>query len=178
MQNFKDVLNIPSSGDILEVLNLSFEAEAEKANPHATFGFSVPLVTDECPGRLSYYPLSRNSFLALQENLDETAFIEKMSNKRFCVIICNSYDRIEEEAGQIFSYNPYDGAISFIAGVWDVTEDPLMAASLYSCTFLTVEHQGSQFGRVPYFLRRDQIASWIGNDLDIEQRLALLNGIS
>jgi putative SOS response-associated peptidase YedK len=178
MQNFKDVLNIPSSQNILQVLNVSFEAEVENANPHATFGFSVPLVTDECPAKLSYYPLNRTSFLALQENLNEAAFIERISNKKFCVIICNSYDRIDEETGQIFSYRPYDGALSFIAGVWDVTEDPLMAANLYSCTFLTVDHDGPRFERVPYFLRRDQIASWIGNDLDIEQRLELLNGIA
>ncbi|WP_207534289.1 SOS response-associated peptidase family protein [Desertivirga arenae] len=178
MQNFKDVLNIPSSESILEVLNLTFNSEVENANPHATFGFSVPLVTDECPSKLSYYPLSKASLIALQENLDEEAFIERISNKKFCVIICNSFDKINEAEGQTISYRPYDGAVSFIAGVWDVTEDPLMGASLYSCTFLTVEHSDQQFGRVPYFLRRDQIASWIGNELNIEQRLDFLSGIN
>jgi len=178
MQNFKEVLNIPSSDEILSSLNLSYDGQTEEANPAATFGFSVPLVTDECPGQLQYFPLSKNSHIGLNENLDEEAFIEKMSNKKFCVIICNSFDIIGGDDIKTASFSNENGQLSFIAGVWDATEDPLMAATLYSCTFLTIEYDRSSAKRVPYFLKRDQIASWIGTQLTLEQRIELINTMS
>ena len=175
MQNFKEVLNIRSSYTIAKALNLRYEGQAEEEKPHATFGFSVPLITDDCPQQLQYFPLSKSSYIALQEDLNEEAFIEKMSNKRFCVIICNSFDRTDDATGQTVSLNPYNEQLSFIAGVWDATEDPLMAATLYSCTFLTVESENELFERVPYFLRQKQIATWLNNESTLEQRIELIS---
>lgn len=174
MNNIKETLNIPSSFFITSTLNLEFEGEAAESNPAATFGFSVPVITDECPGKLQYFPLSKNSHYSLKEKVNPDVFTQAMSNKKFCVIICNSVDIVHEESKKKRSFKSRDkGPLAFLAGVWDATEDPLMAATLFSCTFLSMDSD-QEGGRMPLLLTANQISSWISGNLSLEQRMRFI----
>ncbi|WP_256009915.1 hypothetical protein [Desertivirga xinjiangensis] len=175
--NFKETINIPSSFFITSTLNLEFKGEAAESNPAAAFGFSVPVITDECPGKLQYFPLSKNSHYSLKKEVNQDLFMQAMSNKNFCVIICNSIDIEHEESKKKRSFKSRDkGPLAFIAGVWDVTEDPLMAATLFSCTLLSMESEPDG-GRIPLLLTANQINSWISGSLDLKQRLQFIQSL-
>ncbi|WP_207425009.1 SOS response-associated peptidase family protein [Pedobacter sp. SYSU D00535] len=172
MNSIEEKLNIPATGVIMQKLGLEYDGQLEMAEPEATYSYSVPVITDDCPGRLQYFPLNKNSEDGLSEHFDREELLQKIEGKKYCVIICNSYDKLDQE-GSRTSYNPYGGSPAYIAAVWDATEDPLMATTLYSCTFLTeaAPHEApSELERVPLFLKEEEVQAWLHPTDDLQKK--------
>ena len=168
MENFNEKISLPSSEVIIQSLNLKFNGQFQESNPDASYSFSVPVITGDTPDTLVYLPLNKLSQELLDGNIAEEEQLKALEGKRFCVVICRSFDRIDPETEIRHKLSPNNGSLCFIAAVWDAIEDPLMETTLYSCTFLSRD-EGS--GRIPYFLSADQVADWLSAEGNIQDHL-------
>lgn len=166
-------LDIPSSGAITGLLSLDYNGEYEPEEVSATYGYSVPLITDEDPRRLRYFPLSKTSETTFSEDFNEDIFFNDHSGKKNCVLICRGITVTKENEAPKERTFAESVPLFFIAGLWDATEDPLMATTLYSCTMLS-RHTGAE--RIPCFLTGQQIPAWLNKDLSLADRLKSISG--
>ena len=171
MNKVQERISIPSSEVIVQLLSLEYDGAYQESNPDATYSFSVPVITDDCPDRLNYFPLNRQSKDFMDEGIDEQGQIKRLEGKNRCVIICRSFDRLNPDTGIRLKLSPSDQELCFIPAFWDSTEDPLMETTLFSCTFLSsAATDGGNTEKRPIFINRKQLIPWLTGKISLNQQ--------
>lgn len=175
MDKFGNRIHIPSSGAIVSQLHLDYTGQYRQANADASFSDSLPIITDDCPAALQYFPLS----LATLNILSKTGHSEEaLEEKNYGVVICHSFDYVHADTGERYCLGADQSPFAFLAALWNATEDPLhMDFLLYSCTLLmrpSPDHLQEIFPFSPCFLNQKQVIEWLDRRLPPLNRLSLI----
>jgi putative SOS response-associated peptidase YedK len=191
-----------SSQEIVKELGVLYDGEPIDENLNAPPGAKVPMLSNKAPDKLQYFLWSIlqkfnttgkpdpkfKTFNAKFENLFTSKTWKPLIEAQTCVFITNGFyewQKLEPEKAkgkkQIHFICEKGQRLTFMAGLWDIWVNKNTGEIIPNCSMIT--HDANKFmldihTRMPAFIERKNISSWMDNSIPVAEKLKLINPVN